>query len=396
MDKFDFVTDQLDGLKRANLLRQPVSIDSAQETTVQIEGRQKVLFCSNNYLGLANHPQIIQAVTDAMAQYGHGACASRLISGTMTVHLRLEQALAELFAKEAALIFPSGWMANEAVINTIGQRGDLLLLDKMDHASIIDAAKNSPAQFRTYRRDDLRRLEKFLASDKYNRRFVITESIFSMDGDTADLVRLVELKKKYDAFLILDEAHALGCVGSSGAGLAEELGLLHEIDIIVATMSKALGATGGIVAANKVVIDLLVNKARTFIYTTAPTVANCAAALAAVRMLKTEPDRRKRLTENAQYLRTKLDQLGIDTGPSTSHIIPVIIGAEKDTLEVSKRLFEMGLFVPAIRPPTVPAGTSRLRISVQSEHTKEQIDGLCNGLERLIEQQLVPTPLALR
>ncbi|MHC4478712.1 MAG: aminotransferase class I/II-fold pyridoxal phosphate-dependent enzyme [Planctomycetota bacterium] len=396
MDKFGFVTDQLDRLRQANLLRQPVCIDSAQNTTVQIDGREKVLFCSNNYLGLANHPQIIGAVTDAMGKYGHGAGASRLMSGTMTPHCKLERAFGELFGKEAALIFPSGWMANEAVIRTIGQRGDLLLMDKMDHASIIDAAKSSRAQFRTYRRDDLRRLEKFLASDKYTRKFVVTESIFSMDGDTADLVTLVELKNRYNALLILDEAHALGCVGPSGAGLAEKIGVLEQIDIVVGTMSKSLAAAGGVVAASKVVIDLLVNKARSFIYTTAPTVANCAAALAAVEMLRTEPDRRKRLTENAQYLRAQLSKLGINTGRSTSHIIPVIIGGDKEALEVSERLFKMGFFVPAIRPPTVRAGTARLRVSVQSEHSKEQMDGLCHGLERLIEQQLVPTPLALR
>lgn len=390
MDKFDFLETQLEELKDTNLLRKPVCIDSAQSTTVRINGQEKILFCSNNYLNLANHPKIVQAVTEAMKKYGHGAAASRLISGTMSPHVELERKFARLLQKEASLIFPSGWMANEAVIRTIPLRGDLLLLDKLDHASIIDAAKSGPAEFRTYRRGNYARVEKYLAGKDYNRKFIITESIFSMDGDAADLETLVELKNKYDAFLIVDEAHALGCLGQTGAGLAEELGMLENIDIVVATMSKALGATGGVVAAKKIVIDLLINKARSFIYTTAPTVANCAAALAALEILRVEPVRREKLKQNAEYLRERLNRLGIDTGQSKSHIIPIIIGDEKDTLRLSKKLFEMGLFIPAIRPPTVPAGTARLRVSLQTEHSREQIDQLCDGFEGLIKQGLLP------
>ncbi|HUW17969.1 MAG TPA: 8-amino-7-oxononanoate synthase [Sedimentisphaerales bacterium] len=390
MDKFDFVAAQLDELKRANLLREPRCIDSAQATSVRIDGREKVLFCSNNYLGLADHPKVIQAVIDAVRQYGHGAGASRLISGTMRPHVELEKDLARLFRKDAALVFPSGWTANEAVIKTIPSKGDLLLLDKLDHASIIDAARSSEAQFRTYRRDNLNRLEKFLADKSCARKFIITESIFSMDGDAADLKTLVELKVKYDAFLIVDEAHALGCLGETGAGLAEEMGLLDQVDIVVGTMSKALGSAGGVAAAKKVVVDLLINKARCFIYTTAPTVANCAAARAALEIVRTEPHRRERLRQNAEYLRTKLNRLGINTGRSISHIVPVIIGGEKEALAVSRSLYEAGFFVPAIRPPTVPAGTARLRLSLQSEHSKEQMDALCEALEKLVRQGFLP------
>ena len=390
MDKFDFVIIQLEELKKANLLRKPVCIDSAQQRTVRIDGQEKILFCSNNYLNLANHPKIIESVIEAIKKYGHGAGASRLISGTMRPHAELEKKFARLFQKEAALIFPSGWTANEALIRTIALKGDLLLLDKLDHASIIDAAKSSPAEFRTYRRGSYERLERFLADKNYNRKFIITESIFSMDGDAADLKTLVEVKNKYDAFLIVDEAHALGCLGKRGAGLAEELGMLENVDIVVATMSKALGTAGGVVAAKKVVIDLLINKARSFIYTTAPTVANCAGALAAVEILRTEPSRREKLKRNAEYLRSKLNQLGINTGLSRSHIIPVIIGGEKDTLTVARELYGMGFLMPAIRPPTVPVGTARLRVSVQSEHSAEQMDKLCRGFEKLIKQGVLP------
>ena len=344
MDKYDFITKQLDELKKANLLRKGVCIDSAQETTVRIDGQDKILFCSNNYLNLGNHPKVIEAVTEAMEKYGHGACASRLISGTMQPHVELEEKVAKLLKKEAALVFPSGWMANEAVIRTIPQKGDLLLLDKLDHASIIDAARGSDAEFRTYRRGSYERLEKFLADDNYQRKFIVTESIFSMDGDTADMEILVELKNKYNAFLIVDEAHAFGCLGTAGAGLAEKSGVLDEIDITVVTMSKAMGSTGGAVAAKREVIDLLINKARSFIYTTAPTVASCAAAMASLEISSEEPQRREKLIQNAEYLRTKLKQLGLNTGSSESHIIPVIIGGEKETLMVSKELYEMGFF----------------------------------------------------
>jgi 8-amino-7-oxononanoate synthase len=391
MDKFDFITSQLDELNRANLFRRMVRVDSAQGATVRIDGRQKSVFCSNNYLGLAGHAGIIEAVTKAIRKYGHGAGASRLLGGTMMPHAQLEDAFAGLFRKEAALIFPSGWTANEALIKTLPSRGDLLLLDKLDHASIIDAAKAGPADFRTYRRENPDRLEKLLAVGPDRRKFIITESIFSMDGDAADLQTLVQLKSKYGALLIVDEAHAVGCLGKTGAGLAEQSEVLEDIDIIVAPMSKALGSAGGVVAGPKVIIDLLVNKARSFIYTTAPTIGNCAAALAAIEILSAEPERRERLNENAEYLRSSLKHLKINTGRSISHIIPVIIGEEKNALTVSQRLYEMGFFIPAIRPPTVPAGTARLRISVQSEHRKKQLDGLCGALEKLIAEGLLPT-----
>lgn len=390
MAKTDFASEQIKQLKRKALHRRLVCIDSAQQTTVRIGGKQKILFCSNNYLGLANHPGVIRAVTGAMKKYGHGAGASRLLSGTMRPHVELEKALAEFLQKEAALVFPSGWVANEAVIRTLPESGDLLLLDKLDHASIIDAAKTSQADFRTYRRDNPRRLEKYMARKNYNRKFIVTESVFSMDGDKADIRHLVQLKEKYNAFLILDEAHAFGCIGEKGAGLAEQMNLLDKVDAVVVTLSKALASSGGVVAADKSVCELLVNKARPFIYTTAPTVAACAAAEAALNIIKKEPERRERLEQNAAYLREKINRLGLNTSGSTTHIIPVIIGGEKEALDVAGALYQQGFFIPAIRPPTVAAGSARLRISVQSEHSKEQLDALANALEKIIAKGTVP------
>ncbi|RKY11640.1 MAG: 8-amino-7-oxononanoate synthase [Planctomycetota bacterium] len=386
-DKFAFLQDQLRELENTSLLRRLRCIESVQGPVVRLEGdpAEKVLFCSNNYLNLAGDRRIIAAVTEAVRRYGYGAAASRLISGTMRPHVKVETVFARFFGTEAAILFPSGWTANEAVLKTIPQKGDIVLLDKFDHASIIDATRAGQAEFRTYRPDRLDRLEKLLADKKYNRRFIVTESIFSMDGNTADLKRLVDLKKAYDAILIVDEAHAIGCMGKTGAGLAHELGLLSEVDIIIAPLGKAIATTGGIVASNKTVIDYLVNKARPFIYTTAPSPVNCAAILTALEVVKTEPSRREKLAANAEYLRTRLSKLGLDTGNSTTHIIPVIIGPSKDTLRVSKELFARGFFIAAIRPPTVPAGSARLRISVQSDHTTEQLDALVNALKDTIK-----------
>ncbi|MCX5634078.1 MAG: 8-amino-7-oxononanoate synthase [Phycisphaerae bacterium] len=384
MSSFDFIKEQLNRLRQDNLLRKLLSIDSAAGPVIRVGNAEKVLFCSNNYLNLANNPLISAAAKEAMDKFGVGSAASRLISGTIRPHIELEEKLAQMFGKQAALVFPTGYMANLAVLQTIPQKGDLILLDKLNHASIIDAAKGSEAQFRTYHRTQFDKIENFLASDKYNRKFIVTETIFSMDGDFAELKKLVELKKKYNAYLIVDEAHAFGCMGETGAGLAEELGLLNNVDIIIATLSKAAGCMGGFVVSDKYVIDYLINKARPFIYTTAPLPANSAAALCAIEIIKTAKDKRKRLKENADYLRQKLKKLGLNTGQSSSHIIPVIIGDNKKTLEVSEKLFEKGFLVVAIRPPTVAPGTARLRISIQCDHTKEQIDSLCKTLDVVI------------
>jgi len=380
MSNFNFLSEELSLLEQDNLLRRLLPIDSAAGVTVKVNGSEKILFCSNNYLNLAENPEIIAAAKNAMDKFGFGSASSRLISGSITPHIELEKKLAKLFGKQAALVLPTGFMTNLAVLQTIPQKGDLLLLDKLVHASIIDAAKGSQAEFRTYHRTQFDKIEKFLASNEYNRKFIVTESVFSMDGDFADLKKLVELKKKYNAYLIVDEAHAFGCLGGRGAGLAEELGLLNDVDIVVATLSKAAGCTGGFVAADKCVIDYLINKARPFIYTTAPLICNSAAGICAVDIIEKAVDKRKKLKENADYLRAKLNKLGFDTAGSTSHIIPVIIGDNEKTVKLSKRLFDEGFLVVAIRPPTVPPGTARLRISLQSDHTKTQIDALCEAI----------------
>jgi len=384
MNKFAYLHNKLDSLKRDGLLRRCVCIDSAQGPTVRMtDGAEKVLFCSNNYLNLANDTRIRQAVIEAVERYGFGAAASRLICGTMAPHEELETAFAEFLKKESALYFPSGWSANQALLTTLPQKGDLVLIDRYDHASIIDAVKTSGAEFRTYRRNRPNRLEKYLSAGGYNERFIVTESVFSMDGDVANLTELVELKNKYNAILIVDEAHALGCFGQTGAGLCEHKGILDAVDIIVAPLGKAVAATGGIIAGPKIIKDYLINKARPFIYTTAPSPVVAAAALKSLEIIQTEPDHRKRLNDNAAYLRNSFKEMGLDIGNSTTQIIPVIIGDSAKALDISQKLFEAGYFISAIRPPTVPPRTARLRVSVQADHTLEQLEALCSSLTQI-------------
>lgn len=388
MSNFTYLAQELDRLRADSLFRRCVCIDSVQGPVVRLEdGSEKVLFCSNNYLNLAAEGRIIEAACQAAQRWGVGAAAARLVSGTMRPHLELEQAMAHLLGKESALYLPSGWAANQALLTTLPQKGDLVLMDRYDHASIIEAVRSGQAEFRTYRRDQLDRLERYLAEEFYNRKFIVTESVFSMDGDTADLKALVELKQRYGAILVVDEAHALGCMGDSGAGLCQQQGVLNQVDIIVAPLGKAVAAAGGIVAGPQVVIDYLINKARPFIYTTAPSPVVAAGAVKAIEIIQSEPDRRTRLCAGADELRRRFAAMGLDIGQSTTHIIPVLLGNAERAVAVSKSLSEAGFFVSAIRPPTVPPNTARLRISVQSDHTPAQREGLCKALGEVLSSQ---------
>lgn len=375
---------ELQQLQEQGLYRRMWLLALGAGSRVQIDGRPMRVFCSNNYLGLANHPDIIAAVKKGLDEWGFGSGGSRLICGNMIPHQRLEERLAAWLGKEACLIFPSGYAANHAVLTTLPQTNDLVLIDKLVHASIIDGALAGPATVRTWPHRQTDKLRKLLDRGGYEHAFIVTDSLFSMDGDFAPLAELVEIKKKYNAMLVVDEAHAFGCIGPEGAGYSTEKGLSEVVDIMVATFSKALGGAGGFVAARRTIVDYLVNKARGFIFTTGIPAVNCLAAEAALDLIQREPQRRQRLNENGRYLREKCGAMGWDTGGSESYIVPVILGSVERTVEVSRRLFERGFFVPAIRPPTVPPAGSRLRISLMSEHTQEDIDDLCENLQNII------------
>jgi len=385
MSDFEQLQKELDGLRDENLfrcLRQICSTQGAVIRTADEPSRDKILFCSNNYLNLADDPRVIEAAVEAIRKYGFGAAASRLISGTMPPHTELENEFARWTGKQSALYCSSGWSANQALLTALPQKDDLVLMDHADHASILDAVRCSKAEFRTYRTDQTDRLEKYLSNTAYRHKYIVTESVFSMDGNCADLAALVKLKNRHNAKLIVDEAHGLGCFGPSGAGLAEELGILDQVDILVAPLGKAAASSGALIASKKVIIDYLINKARPFIYTTAPAPACASAALAAIRIIRQEPHRRRRLQDNASFLRNRLKKIGLNIGSSTSQIIPVIIGNSEKTLIAAKELETKGFFILAIRPPTVPKGAARLRISVQSGHTQEQLENLCGAIEK--------------
>jgi len=385
MTDFIDLNEELNRLRTEHLYRHCRCIDSAQGPTVRLEGgAEKVLFCSNNYLNLAADSRVVEAACQAGRRFGFGSAAARLVCGTMTPHVELERTVAKWLGKEAALFLSSGWAANQALLSTVPQKGDLVLIDRFDHASIIDAVRGGQAEFRTYRRDQMDRLERFLAEWGFGRKFIVTESVFSMDGDRADLKALIRLKQRYDAVLVVDEAHALGCLGDSGAGLAEAEGVLKDVDIVVVPLGKAVGASGGVIAASQVVIDYLINKSRPFIYTTAPSPMMAAGAIEAINIIRTEPQRRQHLNATANAMRRRLSAMGLDIGGSTTHIIPVILGESEKAMAVSAALYEAGFYVAAIRPPTVPAHTARLRLSVQYAHTQAHCDGLCDALAAIL------------
>lgn len=378
----EFIFDELHTLKDRALLREFRTIESAQDTCIQINGKSYLSFCSNNYLGLANHPKIKQAAIEAIHQYGWGAGASRLVSGNMRLHQELEKKIAEFKGTEAALLFPTGYMANLGALCTFVSRGDIVIGDKLNHASIIDGCRQSGADFRVYPHKNITQLASLLQrSSGYRRRLVVTDSVFSMDGDTAPLPEITDIARKYDAIVMVDDAHATGVFGKQGRGLTEHYGLEGKIDIVMGSFSKAIGSIGGFIAGNKHLIDFLKNKARPFIYTTALPPAVCAASLAGLTLIQEDPSLIDRLWKNITYLKSQLLEF-LNTTSAESPIIPLIAGSAEDAVRLSIKLFENGILIPAIRPPTVPPGTSRLRISLMATHTKDDIDRLMDILKR--------------
>ncbi|MEJ2744804.1 MAG: 8-amino-7-oxononanoate synthase, partial [bacterium] len=344
---------ELDLIKSHGLHRALRLVESAQGPRINIAGREYICACSNNYLGLASHPAIKEAAREAIAQYGWGGGASRLISGTMRLHKELEEAIADFKKTEAAIVFPSGYMANVGVISALAGRDDTVIVDKLDHASIIDGCRLSGARMRVYPHGSMNRLENILkASGGSRRRLIITDGMFSMDGDLAPLREIANLARRYGAWLMVDEAHATGVLGAEGRGVAELLNVEDEIDISMGTFSKALGGSGGFVAGSAALIDLLRNRGRSFIYTTAPPPAVCAVGIAAIGIVRHSPKLRKALLAKTDMLRRGLNELGFDTMQSNHHIIPILIGETNVAAEFSNRLFRKNVLAPAIRPPT--------------------------------------------
>ncbi len=387
MDFTQKIHKKISDLKAKNLFRSPVTVDSPVGARVTIDGREMLCFCSNDYLGLANDPEIKAAAIAAIEAWGVGAGASRLVSGTMSPHVQLERALSAFEGTEAAVVTSTGWQANHSAICALAGPGDLILCDKLNHASIIDAAAASGARLRTYHHTNVDRLTDVLKKhrDKYHQCLIVTDSLFSMDGDMAPLREIAALKRQYDAQLMIDEAHATGVFGPAGRGVAEFLAVEDDIDVKVGTLSKGLGTLGGFVAGPADLIALIRNTARPYVYTTAPPPAICAAAVKSLEIIRDQPARREKLLGMAEKFRKTLNSAGLDTLNSQSQIVPVIIGTAVEALTISEKLLAEGFLIPAIRPPTVAPGSSRLRISITASHAPEDVSRLAETLVKIVK-----------
>lgn len=377
-DPLAFCAEELAALDAASLRRSIRSLDSAQEPEVTFDGRRVLLLASNNYLGLATHPKVVQAAIDAARTWGAGTGSARLITGANRLHEELETAIAELKGTEDAVLFSSGYLANIGALSALASTGDAIFSDELNHASIIDGARLSRAEVFVYRHADAGHcndlLSKWRAKNPRRRALVVTDSIFSMDGDLAPLKELVDFCEHAEAMLMIDEAHATGVVGPGGRGAAALLGLEKRIPIVMGTLSKALGSAGGFIAGRRELCDFLRNTARAFIFDTAMPPPTTAAALAAIRVIAAEPERTERVHVLAARLAGGLYAHDFHVASPAAAVVPVMVGESVVALDLARALLDAGVLVPAIRPPTVPAGTARLRATVMATHTEEQID----------------------
>jgi 8-amino-7-oxononanoate synthase len=359
---------RLHELEALGLRRRTRLVFGPQGPRVVLDGKPVLLLCSNNYLGLADHPRVRAAAAEAAMRWGAGSGASRLISGTMTPHRRLEGRLAEFKGREAALLFGSGYLANTGVIAALARPGDVVFSDELNHASIVDGCRMSRAETFVYDHCDVEHLEWGIAQAEGRGALIVTDALFSMDGDLAPLEDLVEVAQHHRLRLMVDEAHSTGTVGPEGRGALVQAGLEEHVDVIVGTLGKALGSYGAFVACGRTMAQYLINAARTFIFSTAPSPPSVAAALAALELLRERPHRVAKLHSNADVLRSELEREGFDLGDSASHILPLVIGDAQLAVDICEALLERGVFAQAIRPPTVPPATSRLRLSVMASH----------------------------
>jgi 8-amino-7-oxononanoate synthase len=378
---------ELSQLEQNHQLRRLKVVEPSGGARITVNGREMLLLCSNDYLGLAGHPSLCKAAREAMERYGFGSGASRLVSGTSVLHEELERRLARFKKTEAALLFNSGYAANTGIIPAVAGEGDVLLSDSLNHASIIDGCRSSRATVRVYRHKDLDHVEQLLGEHRSARRkLIVTDGVFSMDGDVAPLPGLVSLAEQYGALLMVDDAHGTGVFGSNGGGVVEHFGLSNRVHIQMGTLGKAFGSFGAYAAGSRNLIDLLVNRSRSFMYSTAMPPAICAASMAALDIVENDPALRASLWRNRERFVDGLQACGVETGGSEAPIIPVIIGDSAKTLKASEKLFEYGIYANAIRPPTVPENAARIRTTVTSSHAAADIDFAIGIFSRLQQE----------
>ncbi len=374
--RLEWVQQEIDTLKAAGLYNHIRTLGSPQGAWLIVDGKKVLNFCSNNYLGLANHPKMVEAAAAALRKYGVGPGAVRSIAGTMEIHTELEERLARFKGVEAAVVLQSGFAANTAVIPVLVGKDDLIISDELNHASIIDGCRLSGAPIERYAHTDVADLERVINENegKYRRALVITDGVFSMDGDLAPLDEIYEVTSRYDIMLMVDDAHGEGVVGRGGRGIVDHFGLHGKVDIEVGTLSKAFGVVGGIVAGNARIIEWVRQRGRPFLFSSATPPADVAACIAAVDLLENSTELVDRLWANARYFKEQLKQMGLDTGHSATPITPVMLGEAPLAQQFSRELFEENVFAMALGFPTVPQGKARIRVMISAAHSREDLD----------------------
>jgi glycine C-acetyltransferase len=385
MSKLSWVSEELDGLKQAGLFNRIRTIESPQGAWLQVDGKRVLNFCSNNYLGLANHPAIVKAAKEGIEKMGVGPAAVRSIAGTMSPHIELEKRLAAFKGVEAAITFQSGFAANLATIPVLVGKEDVIFSDRLNHASIIDGCRLSGAKIIAYEHNDPASLEEQIKLNlsQYRRGLVVTDGVFSMDGDIAPLPALYEVTKKYDLLFMVDDAHGEGVLGKGGRGIVDHFGMHGKIDVEIGTLSKAFGVVGGIVAGNALIIDWLRQRGRPFLFSSAMTVPDAYACLAAVDLLEGSTELVDRLWKNAEYFKGKMKLLGFDIGHSETPITPVLLGEAPLAQHFSRELFEENIFAMALGFPTVPKGLARIRVMISAAHSLSDLDHGLTAFEKV-------------
>jgi 8-amino-7-oxononanoate synthase len=367
------IAERLEDLKERDLYRRMRLVSGPQGPRVLLDGRPVLLLCSNNYLGLADHPRVREAAAEAAMRWGVGAGASRLVSGNMTVHRRLEKELSEFKGSEACVLFGSGYLANTGIVSALAREGDVVLSDELNHASIVDGCRLAQARTFVYEHCDMEHLEWGLREAAGRASLIVTDGVFSMDGDVAPLPEIVELARRYDARVMVDDAHGTGALGPGGRGSVAAAALEDEVDVVVGTLGKSLGSYGAYACCDAEMAEYLVNTARTLIFSTALPPPAVAGAMAALDILRCEPQRVDRLRRNGALLREALAEEGLDPGDSETQIVPLVVGDPGAAMKSCERALQRGVFAQAIRPPTVPDGTSRLRLAVMSSHRSAEL-----------------------
>lgn len=385
MVDFDLILQQeLEELKKLGLYRETKRIDTIQGPEVIIDGKKVILLSSNNYLGLASHPEVIKAQAQALGKFGAGACASRLVSGNMSLHEELEERIAAFKGTEGAIVFPTGYMTNVGTISAVSGEKDLIVCDKLNHASIIDGARLSGATLRAYPHKNMERLKDILKKAvSYRRKIIISDGIFSMDGDIASLPELIGLAERFDAILMLDDAHATGVLGKTGRGTCEHYGIKKGVHIQMGTLSKAIGNLGGFIAGSRPLVDYIRNKSRSFIYSTALPPAILGGSIKAIDIAEKDSGLREKLWANIRKFRSALKKLDFNIMGSETQIVPIYIKDATATMKAAEFLFKNNIFAPGIRPPTVPKAKCRIRTSLMATHTEGHIDNVVGVFRRL-------------